>query len=251
MHREERQHPDQWFGARQQANGSLPRRPAGGGGERRPSAYGTFGHVAFHWCGRKQGILADPPCDLVDQNRNVVRRVVAGQTGGQRCRTQRIGVRGSQPHRLDPIAWVDPIDAQMEKPGEMARITGRARGADRQMLFAAIDPLQRQDRRPDTAATLHQLPDQLGEQVADHLLDRLGRADRFEQAETGDGLSCGTTGTIGSGTRPSASSRRRTLAMPSRRASGPRGSGRRSAIRSSPTGSPPLLLPGSGGVRQG
>ena len=178
---EEGEHAGQRLGPAEQPYRPAPGWPASRRGERRRAAYRAFGHVALDWRGGEQRRLADPAGDLVDKRRDVGHRRLAGQVTRHRGSTQRIGPRRGEAHRLYPVTRIDPLDAQVEEAGEMHDIAGRARGADREPLLAAVDPVEQQHQCAHTAPARLQQQHHVGEQVGDHLLNRLGGADRLEQ----------------------------------------------------------------------
>jgi hypothetical protein len=127
----------------------------------------------------------NPTAELVDQRRDVARRRLGPQPGRQSLRAQFVGTRTRERHHLDAKPGIDPLDAHRQHPFEVARIAGRARGADPEPLLAAVNQVAGEHARAQAEPAGGKEADEIVDEVADDLGDRFGGDDRLEQAACG------------------------------------------------------------------
>ena len=91
-------------------------------------------------------------------------------------------MRCHQQEMLKAHSGIDALDPELHEAQEMGDVACRPRCPDSHDLFGPIDAKSRQAERSRTEPARLQHLGQIAEQILHHLCDRLGRADRFEQA---------------------------------------------------------------------
>ena len=94
---------------------------------------------------------------------------------------ERLGMRRNEPELLDAHAGIDAVDAELQQAQEVRDLPRGPRGADRHHLLAAVYAQAGHSERSSAKPPLLQYLRQIAQQIAHHLLDRLGGADRLEQ----------------------------------------------------------------------
>jgi hypothetical protein len=188
---------------------------AGAGDRLQPHAGADPGDEVGHGLvlARARGLGADGPAALV------------------LGRVQRFGQRRGQAQAVDAEARVDPAGLEREEGAELVGPVGGPGEADLQHLAFAIDARQLQPHAFARRVLARELVAQHGGKPVETRKDVILQPERLRQAEPHGEMAGAAAGVIGSGSTPSAWSRRRTRSAPKRRARPARGMPRTSPMR--------------------
>ena len=144
------QHPVQRLWMREKADRTLPSGPVSRNLIRVGVGDGSLRHMTFDRGDAEDRAYTNAAGNDVDQPRRIAHQRFACQDGTEIDGVEWLGMRGNKHELLDAHAWIDALDAQLQKPQQMRDLARRPRGADCHELLGAVDAQACQAKRPST-----------------------------------------------------------------------------------------------------